>query len=197
VVRHNYAPASPTHIQLARHCADRGFAKDDSIGPRQTPLRQLTATRGELSATRRQVKLDTSRDVAVTELGTGTRIAPPIRDAAVWTHQSCLAGFSGPTSVRYGENASDGTRLLPRFEFLVPFSWNIDAAKDGDRDRIVGAGGNFPAESVALQFLGAHLSGFVLVRKGCAINLQGDFTGCRVDALGAEQAVRATGREGG
>jgi hypothetical protein len=42
---------------------------------------------------------------------------------------------------------------------------NSDTAEDGDRDRTVGAGGDFPAENVALKFISAHLSGVVIVRK--------------------------------
>ena len=43
VARHNYARASPYPHSVARHCADRGFAKDNSIGPRK-PLRVLKTT---------------------------------------------------------------------------------------------------------------------------------------------------------
>jgi len=38
------------------------------------------------------------------------------------------------------------------------------------------------------------LSGVVIVRKGCAINLHGDFAGCRIDAISAEQTAGGQGR---
>src|SRR5580704_18238630 len=68
---------------------------------------------------------------------------------------------------------------------------DFDAAEDGDGDGAVGTSGNSPAENVVLKFVGAHLSGLVIVRKRCAINLHGDRAGCRVDAICAERATGA------
>ena len=79
------------------------------------------------------------------------------------THSYTLADLSLPIRRTSRRLAKQPHQLYvePFYVFYI----TGDTAEDGDRDRTVGAGEDFPAENVALKFIGAHSGGVVIVRK--------------------------------
>jgi len=93
----------------------------------------------------------------------GPKSARSHRNAGLSQQVNEMAAYIS-TSLTNLETFSQAATSTLRGAFLR-LLLNSDTAEDGDRDRTVGAGGDFPAENVAPKFIGAHLSGVVIVRK--------------------------------
>src|SRR3981189_2334421 len=84
--------------------------------------------------------------------------------------------FPVPTSVRYGENTTDGNSTPAALRILITFSLNIDAAPHGNWGGAGGGGGDPPAQSVALQLVVADHCRVVVIWIGAAVNMEGDLS---------------------